>query len=296
MPTLPPPAAPQQRPGSDGAFAPRPRVSSLRAALRAYPTMLRVGFAGSIAYRAESIVWMLTNTMPLVNLALWHAVTRDGPVAGYGQHELTGYFLAALIVRQLTGSWVLWEMSREIRMGLLSLRLLRPVHPLYAYSAENLAAMPLRAGFVIPVVLVIFALVGKGGLSHDPLVWALLPVALVGAWLITFFSMAMLGSLAFFLESALGAFEVWLALYFSLSGYLFPLDFFGTRAPWVVTVAHALPFYLMNGFPVEMMLGQHSVAVIAHHLARQWLYVFGFFGATLLTWRAGMKRYNAYGA
>jgi ABC-2 type transport system permease protein len=28
--------------------------------MRAYPTLLRVGFAGALAYRAELIIWMLT--------------------------------------------------------------------------------------------------------------------------------------------------------------------------------------------------------------------------------------------
>src|SRR5437660_5891946 len=128
--------------------------------LRAYPTLLRVGLAEAIAYRAETIVWILTTTMPLVNLALWSAVARGGVVGGYGQTDLVAYFLAALVVRQLTGSWVLWEMSRDIRMGTRSMRLLRPVHPLIAYGAENLSGIPLRAGFAIPLFGVALAIAG----------------------------------------------------------------------------------------------------------------------------------------
>ena len=47
-------------------------------------------------------------------------------------------------------------MNQEIRMGTLSLRLLRPIHPFVAYSAEHLAAIP---GPVTQVWL-------RGG--HDP--------------------------------------------------------------------------------------------------------------------------------
>ena len=50
---------------------------SLRRALRAYPTLVRVGFAESVAYRAEMLVWMLTMTMPLVSLALWSAISAS---------------------------------------------------------------------------------------------------------------------------------------------------------------------------------------------------------------------------
>jgi ABC-2 type transport system permease protein len=264
--------------------------------LRAYPTLLRVGFAEAIAYRAEMLVWMLTNTMPLVNLALWHAVARSGPIGGFGQQDLVAYFLGALLVRQVTGSWVLWEMSRDIRTGALSMRLLRPVHPLIAYSAENLSALPLRAGLVVPIVAVAIALAPGARLGHDPVEWALLPAALVGAWLITFLTMTMMGTLGFFIEQSASVFEVWLALYFSLSGYLFPLEFFAARAPWVVRAARALPFYAMNGFPIELMLGLRTRAEALRSLALEWAYVAAFLVATAALWRAGMKRYNAYGA
>ena len=38
---------------------------ALARAARAYPTLLRVGFAEAVAYRAEMLVWMLATTMPL---------------------------------------------------------------------------------------------------------------------------------------------------------------------------------------------------------------------------------------
>lgn len=268
----------------------------MRAILRAYPTLLRVGFAEAIAYRAETIVWMLTNTMPLVNLALWHAVAGDGAIAGFGQKDLVAYFLATLIVRQLTGSWVLWEMSQEIRTGTLSMRLLRPIHPLVAYSAENLSALPLRAGFTVPIAAIALGSVGAARFTHDPVIALAIAPALLGAWLITFTTMTMMGTLGFFIEQSASVFELWLAAYFSLSGYLFPLDFFGTRAAWVARAARALPFYSMNGFPVELILGLRTRAEALHGLAVEWAYVAVFVGGTALLWRAGMKRYNAYGA
>ena len=52
----------------------------MRRALRALPTLVRVGFAEAVAYRAEMLVWLLSTTMPLVMLALMTAVAREGPV------------------------------------------------------------------------------------------------------------------------------------------------------------------------------------------------------------------------
>jgi len=146
------------------------------------------------------------------------------------------------------------------------------------------------------VAIVALLTVGGGRYVHDPVLALLILPALVGAWLMTFLSMAAMGTLGFFIEQSSSVFEVWLALYFSLSGYLFPLEFFATRAPWVARAARRLPFYAMNGFPVELILGMQSRASALRHLAVEWIYVAAFFAATMALWRVGMRRYNAYGA
>ncbi len=268
----------------------------MRATLRALPTMLRVGFAEAIAYRAETLIWMLTNTMPLVNLALWTAVARGGTIAGYGSRDFAAYFLAALVVRQLTGSWVLWEMSQDIRKGTLSMRLLRPVHPLLSYATENLSALPLRAGFALPVAAVGIAIAGADHVARDPAIWLVACAALLGAWLINFFSMVMMGALGFYMEQSYTVFELWLAAFFTMSGYFFPLSFIEHRAPTVYAIAKALPFYVINGFPVELLLGKHDLASALHLLGVQFLWAAGFAVFGLALWRAGMKRYSAVGA
>ena len=117
----------------------------MRRILRAYPTLLAIGLKEAIAYRAEFVVWMLTMTMPLVMLAITSAMAREGAVGRFDAGAFTAYYLATLIVRQMSGSWVVWEMIREIKEGTLSLRLVRPMHPLVGYSAESLAAIPMRA-------------------------------------------------------------------------------------------------------------------------------------------------------
>ena len=108
-------------------------------AVRAFPALLRIGVAEVVAYRAEFLVWILTTNMPLVMLALWHAVAADGPVGRFGQREFTTYFLGVLTIRLLTSNWVAWQLSMEIRDGTLSGKLLRPIHPLFAYGARTRA-------------------------------------------------------------------------------------------------------------------------------------------------------------
>jgi ABC-2 type transport system permease protein len=260
-------------------------------ALRAYPTLLRVGFAGAVAYRAEMLVWMLTMTMPLVSLALWSAVAREAPVGRFGQQEFATYFLATVVVRQLTGSWVVWELIQEIKTGTLASRLLKPIHPLLAYSAENIAAIPLRAVLAIPVAVIALG-IGGAHLPRDPLTIVALCLSLGGAWIITYFIMALIGTLSFFIESSASVFEVWLACFMLLSGYLVPLELF---PGWVKDLAMVLPFRYMLGFPVEVLIGALGPHEIVHGLATQWSYCVGSCLLALVMWRAGVRRFAAFG-
>jgi len=164
----------------------------VRRTVKALPTLLKVGFAEAVAYRAEFLVWLLSTNMPLVMLALWSAVAAEAPVGRFGRSDFVAYYLAALVVRLLTGAWVIWELNFEIRQGTLAHRLLRPVHPLVHYAAENVAAMPLRVVISLPIALVLLVAAGGERVTHDPLLLALLPVAVLGAWLITFLAMAII--------------------------------------------------------------------------------------------------------
>lgn len=260
--------------------------------LRAIPTMLRIGLAEAVAYRAEIIVWMLTMTMPLVSLALWSAVADEAPVGRFASRDFTAYFLATLVVRQLTGSWVVWELNQDIKTGTLTRRLLKPIHPVLAYGADNLAAIPLRAAFAAPFALILLIATRPERIATDPARIAIFVVSLFGAWLITFFTMVFIGALSFFMESSTSMFDVWLVGFMLLSGYLMPLELF---PGWVRTLATALPFRYTLAFPVETVIGLLDEARALRELGIQWLYVAGTAAAALWIFRLGVRRYGAYG-
>ncbi len=254
--------------------------------------MLRVGFAEAVAYRAEFLVWLLSTNMPLVMLDLWSAVVRDAPVGRFGQKDFTAYFLAALVVRLMTGAWVIWELTFEIRPGTLAFRLLRPVHPLLAYACENLAAMPLRFALCLPAVAALLLVVGSGRLTADPLLLALFPLTLLGAWLITFLAMSIVGALAFYVDSAGSIFEIWMGLFGVFSGYLVPLELFPR---WVAALARALPFRYMLAFPVELLIGMQTRQRALLELAVQWAFVGVLAACAIGVWRLGLRRFAAFG-
>jgi ABC-2 type transport system permease protein len=264
----------------------------IRRALKAYPTLLRVGLSEVVAYRAEFLVWILTTNMPLVMLAIWHAVAKDGPVGRFDQEQFTAYYLAVQAIRLLTSTWVVWQMSMEIRDGTLSAKLLRPIHPLFAYSAEHLAAVPLRALVVSPIIAALIYAAGDRLVIHDPALLVIFLTSMLGAWMLTFFTMVLLGALAFFIESALGLFELWLGVHAIFSGYLIPLE---VLPPWIQGATRVLPFRYMLGFPVETLVGLETRAAALGELGVQWGWVLIFFIGSMLVWREGVRRFSAYG-
>lgn len=267
-------------------------LSELRRAALAYPAMLRTGLAGAIAYRAEMVVWMLTTTMPLVSLALWSAVAENGRVGRYSQRDFAVYFIAVLLVRQLTSSWVVWEMNYEIRQGVLAQRLMKPLHPLWYYSASNLGALPLRVVLCSPLVVLSVVLFDALPVPRTLVGASVLAVSLLGAWLVNFLVMSLVGSLAFFVESSLAIFDFYLFAFVLLSGYIVPLDLFPKA---VQTATYYLPFRYSVAFPVEVATGALEGREMFRQLGIQWGFVVGLAASALIVFRMGVRRFAAFG-
>ena len=184
-----------------------------------------------------------------------------------------------------------WQMSMEIRDGTLSTKLLRPIHPLYGYAADHLAAIPMRILTVLPIVVALIATSWGRLLRHDPRLALIFVASLVGAWLLVYFSMVLLGSIAFFVDSAMGPFELWIGVHAIFSGYLIPLEILGR----VRFLADVLPFRFMLAYPVEALVGLLSPGQALRQLGAQWLYVIVTGLLALRVWRAGVRRYAAFG-
>jgi ABC-2 type transport system permease protein len=260
--------------------------------LRALPTLLRIGVAETVAYRAEFLVWVLTTTQPLIMLGLWTRVAREAPFARYTSADFVAYFLACLIVRQLTGNWVAWQMSEEVRSGAMAMRLLRPLHPFFAYAASHAAAIPFRSFIALPVAFVLLASSGATTLSSDPVQLALLVPSVMLAWLITFAFMFAIGALAFFLTQTMAIANLYFGLFSLFSGYLMPLDLL----PGPVRVLAAwLPFRFMLSAPVELMTRPLGGEDLARLLGGQAAWAAITLAAALTLWRAGVRRFEAVG-
>lgn len=258
--------------------------------LRAFPAIFRVALAGLVAYRAEMVIWVLTATVPLVMLALWNAAAEAGPLGSFGQTEIARYFTTTLIVRQLTGSWIVWELNWQIRKGDLSPKLLRPMNPLVYNLAETLAALPFRIVVLAPMVGAL--LLWRDDIAFWPgwerAVAFFLSTAL--AFAVSWLVQVIFGMIAFWWDQSLGLFSAWFAVWGFFSGYFVPVPLL---PGWVRSVSPYLPFHASLGAPVDLAVG---VAPLVSTLGMQaaWTMLLG--GLAVWMWRRGIRRYGAVGA
>jgi ABC-2 type transport system permease protein len=260
--------------------------------LKAMPTLLRVGFAETVAYRAEFLVWVLTTTQPLIMMSLMTFITREQTLDGYDAAQFVAYYLATLIVRQLTGNWTAWQMMEEVRMGTLAMRLLRPIHPFFAYLALQAAAIPFRAVIALPLAVILLITSSGHTLPHAGFQLALIPVSIALAWLVSFAIMYALGCLAFFLTQATGVGDIYFGMFSLFSGYLLPLDIM----PHPITVlASYLPFKSMMYIPLQLITRVQTLDSCLRLLGEQavWLALSSLLA--LFAWNRGIKRFESVG-
>lgn len=256
--------------------------------LRAVPTLWRVALASIVAYRAEMVIWILSATLPLVMLSLWSAASAQGPLGAFSQADFAKYFLVTLIIRQLTGAWIVWELNYTVRSGGLSPQLLKPVNPLVYNIFETIAAVPWR-------LLVLFPIVSGLALAMPEAIfwpgWAALffgAVSTVLAFLVAWLIQALFGMLAFWFDQAMGIYSVHFALWSFFSGYIVPL---ALMPDTLRQTARYLPFYASLGAPIDVLLGSSPLVIVT-----QALWVVALALLLRVVWAAGIRRYGAVGA
>jgi ABC-2 type transport system permease protein len=227
----------------------------VRAWLELYAALLRVSIAGQIQYRAAGAIWMIGSILePVIFLAVWGTVARarGGAIEGLDPRDFAAYYLTLLFVNHFTFSWVMHVFQYRIQQGFLAFELLRPVHPLHADLADNLAYKLVMLAVLLPAGALIawsFEPRFAAGAAH----WLLFAPALVLALLLRFLSEWTLALLAFWTTRTQALNQIYFSLLVFFSGRVAPVALLPLG---LGELAKALPFYWMVGFPVELATGR----------------------------------------
>jgi ABC-2 type transport system permease protein len=227
----------------------------------------------------------------LVYLFVWSAAAADGTVGGLTRGELSAYYLVLILVNQFTFCTNNWTVGDAIRYGRMNLLLLRPLSPVYDALASEVAGKVVFMTFAIPVTAVL-ALILRPELHVTPRDGLAFVPALLMAWALRFLWGYWLALLAFWTTRADALLSLQESLVFLLGGQVAP---FGLLPDLMQTLAVALPFRYMVGFPVEVLTGQLSGAQLRTGFAFQAGWLFVALVVFVVVWRAGVRRYSAVG-
>jgi ABC-2 type transport system permease protein len=251
--------------------------------------------AVQLQYRVAMIIWLIGTIIdPIIYLVVWSTVAdaSDGAVGGFTQSDFSAYFIASMVVNHLTFTWHMWEYDYIIRQGLLSPRLLRPFHPIHADIAENISYKVITLVVTIPTTVGLILIFKPVFTPSIQSLIAFVP-ALVLAFLVQFMMGWALAMVAFWTTRINAIARIYFLGKLFLAGQLAPL---ALLPPSLQTVASISPYRWMLSFPVELLLGRLESSQIGWGLLIQMSWVALSIVIVKRVWKAGVKRYSAFGS
>lgn len=245
------------------------------------------------AYKANGVIWVISDlvtalTMPFV----WTSAASAGLIQGYSAPAFVTYYLAMLILGSFITSHMMWEINFEIRDGLFTTYLLRPVDFFQYSMVRNFTWRTIRTLFTLPFLLALIAMYGYWvGQSKVFIGWEFWVSTLLGHGVSICFVL-MLAMTSLWIQEAQTVFELYYLPQLFLSGYMFPL---AMLPDWAQQISRFLPFYYTTGVPVELFVGALKPQD-AHILIGVQVFWIVFTSAMArFLWRRGLKHYTGVG-
>ncbi len=252
--------------------------------------------AKTIAFRAETWLWLLLEAIPLlILLMIWQGIYAQSSVLGGVQFStVVFYYVFVFLVDMLTAAhFESWRIA-EIREGRIDFYLTKPLGYLSELSIRHVGdklmsavlKMPLFVGFIFLIHL----------LFHP----TFLPIQIItllqtiplllGAFILQFCLSTIIVLIGFWLENAEGLDHFrWLSTSL-FSGIAIPFAFMPAG---ILNLAQLLPFKYLHSVPVLVLLGQQTIKPGDYLYLTVTCFVLGII--TLLLWQKARLRYSAYG-
>ena len=258
--------------------------------LRKLAALLHTALVHTTTYRAEMLLWALSGSMPIILMGVWFQAAKSGSLE-YSPLEMVRYFVAVLVIRQLTMVWVIWEFEESVVRGRLSHDLLRPIDPVWHYLANHFAERIARFPAVLALVFLCFWLYPGSAYFPGWMVSAQAAGLILGSFVTRFALQYTLATVCFYNERASSLESLSFIAYTFLSGMLAPLDLY---PPVVQQIAAWTPFPYLIFAPARLLIGEKVDVSATFQVLGAW--TCGLIVLQRWAWKKGLSRYSAMGA
>ena len=266
----------------------------MAALLRKWFALISIYAQEGLAYRANGFIWILTDTVPAMIMPLVFIASSkvSGEIGGYSNAQIVQYYLAMLVITNFITCHLMWELALEIKEGVFTTSLLRPVSYFQVCAIRNFVWRVLRLMYFIPALIVLLFFYRRY-LTGEPIylgweTW----ISIILGHLVSFSLAYMLTMLALVFQETRSIFELYYFPMLFLSGQMFPVYL---MPDWIVTLAKALPFYYTTALPLDIMLHHLEPSASIGPMLVQAAWIAGHLIGARILWGVGLKSYAAVG-
>lgn len=254
--------------------------------MKKYLAIIQMQVINNIAYPGDFLGRSISIGIFLFIFAgLWRttfAIAGTDVINGLTVSNMLWYLMMAETI-ELGRPRINRVISEQVKNGEVAYILSKPYNFLLYHFSFGLGDSLMR--------IVMNIIVGTGvtwilaGTPPSPLGWAMAMVTMVGAWILHFCMMALIGLTAFVVEET-NSFElIYQKAVFILGGMLLPLDLF---PQWLQSIARVLPFPYMMYAPARLFV-KPEWGLFWQMLANQWIWVAVLTTALILAYRSSEK-------
>lgn len=263
--------------------------------LRIIRRLVIIDFSMALVYRAEFVMYMLSTVLaPTISLLIWRAALANGAALPVDAEYLTTYFVLLGIVSMLTSSWVSGFLAESIRLGKISIWIVRPGSTHFNGIANNLSEKMVKTVALTPLIAIIWwSFRDSVMLPADPLRWTLFLLSVIAAAIMVYALDVLVASLAFWIDDITGIDRARELLSLIFRGQLVPL---ALMPVWAQGFVNVQPFRFTLSFPLELIVGDLNRNDLIMGMTLQLVYPVLTVAAAVHLWRRGLRAYTAVGA
>lgn len=261
--------------------------------LRQWRALFMIYIQDGLAYRAQGFIWILADAATAIVLPMvWLAAGNGETIQGFAPRDFVTYYLGMLFLSSFVICHFMWDISTEIREGIFSSQLVRPISFFQFTLVRNFAWRCIRTLIFAPLLgLLLLSYSQQLAGASIYLGWEFWASVLLGHLVSVAFVTAM-AMIALIVQEAQSIFELYYVPQMFLGGQLFPVSFL---PDWAQAASKWTPFYYTVGAPTEILIGRTPPD-------KAWMVILtqiGWFVGSILMFkvlfRIGMKHYTGVG-